>query len=398
MNISPDKTYLLQLGRHPVLSRSELPLFCDELAYWGNKNILQITNLKIKNPRNIPRNPNQLFLDRLGGSVAMAEVLLESDNPDAIYDSLAVALSEQKSETKIPLSLRFLGIANKDKKQFLKDLTPGIKKTKILRWLNQSGQNLEFGRIFNDKVLKKGLEFWIYKQKDTFGLAKLVAIQNLRNYTLRDHQKPFRDAKMGMLSPKLAQILINASQADEKTHRIVDPFCGSGTICFEAAIMGYETAGSDLEEARIEGAKQNNQFLSEKFRYDAPSIEFEIIDAAKKEYEGSDIVVTEGFLGCPFARFATESEIALEKEKIMAIWGRVFGQISRAGVKKAVICIPAWRQRTGGFSQFDEKILALAKNFGYISDRVFGGEVSTLYARPEAFVARQVLVLNQKTL
>ena len=71
------KTYLFVLGRNFVLSRAEILNFCDEVFSSEEKSLLLAENLKFENPRGLPKSPEQIFLDRLGGTVRMAEVVGE---------------------------------------------------------------------------------------------------------------------------------------------------------------------------------------------------------------------------------------------------------------------------------------------------------------------------------
>ena len=171
-------------------------------------------------------------------------------------------------------------------------------------------------------------------------IAELTGVQNLNSYTLRDRGRPKRDARVGMLPPKLAQTMINlavgagispklssedflpsdsetyipdatdrfvfaseknkikdgsaglpaydvsgADGSSEKTvlvksgrteksfHAVVlgrpgtllDPFCGTGVILQEAALMGYQVYGTDIEPRMISYSGKNLQWLASKF-------------------------------------------------------------------------------------------------------------------------------------
>ena len=84
-------------------------------------------------------------------------------------------------------------------------------------------------------------------------------MQDIESYTKRDRERPKRDAKVGMLPPKLAQIIINLAAGqlpEEKLQNIcdiplgepiprrllgqtvLDPFCGTGVILQEASADG----------------------------------------------------------------------------------------------------------------------------------------------------------------
>src|SRR4029078_6190467 len=99
----------------------------------------------------------------------------------------------------------------------------------------------------------------------------------------RDREMSTRDAKVGMLPPKLAQIIINMAvgempeeakqsvcevppdQPIPKDHlakiTLLDPFCGTGVILQEAALMGYKAYGSDLMPQMANYAQQNWAWL-----------------------------------------------------------------------------------------------------------------------------------------
>ena len=84
-------------------------------------------------------------------------------------------------------------------------------------------------------------------------IALTEAIQDIDAYTARDRERPARSAKVGMLPPKLAQILVNSAQGSA----IYDPFCGTGVILQEALLMGHEAYGSDLAAEMVDATRTN---------------------------------------------------------------------------------------------------------------------------------------------
>jgi tRNA (guanine10-N2)-dimethyltransferase len=60
--------------------------------------------------------------------------------------------------------------------------------------------------------------------------------------------------------PKFARALVNLSRvrADES---LLDPFCGTGAILAEAALVGVDTVGSDISNKMIDGARKNLDHL-----------------------------------------------------------------------------------------------------------------------------------------
>lgn len=58
------------------------------------------------------------------------------------------------------------------------------------------------------------------------------------------------------LHPRLARALVNLSGV-RRGEWVLDPFCGTGGILIEAAILGARTLGSDLSPKMIDGCAQN---------------------------------------------------------------------------------------------------------------------------------------------
>jgi tRNA (guanine10-N2)-dimethyltransferase len=61
------------------------------------------------------------------------------------------------------------------------------------------------------------------------------------------------------LKPKLARLLVNLSRAKEK-QLLLDPFCGTGSVLIEAAILGMKPIGIDIDAKMIKGSETNLKF------------------------------------------------------------------------------------------------------------------------------------------
>jgi tRNA (guanine10-N2)-dimethyltransferase len=62
------------------------------------------------------------------------------------------------------------------------------------------------------------------------------------------------------LHPRLARALVNLSRVS-RGGRLHDPFCGTGGILIEAALMGSVTSGSDIQEAMVSRTEEELQRL-----------------------------------------------------------------------------------------------------------------------------------------
>ena len=93
------------------------------------------------------------------------------------------------------------------------------------------------------------------------GWYRVIGVQDIDAYAKRDQARPARDAKVGMLPPKLAQILINLCGPLEPSATVLDPFCGTGVVLQEALLMGHRAYGTDINERMIEYSKRNLDWL-----------------------------------------------------------------------------------------------------------------------------------------
>lgn len=386
------KTYLLVLGRHPELSRAELRGKADEIFYDEEKNLLLADNLKFVNPRELPRGEEQLFIDQLGGTIRMAEVV------DEYFDKLQLQKAIWARITaaeKFKVGFTVFGGG----KNLLNDLMYSTKgHFDKIRIENYNQQNLTSGQIFQRRILQKGHEFIVWKRGESYLLCETVANQNLRNYELRDRKKDFRDAKMGMLPPKLAQILLNlATENQEPSVAVLDPFCGSGTVNIEAAIAGFPTKGSDLNERFVGKAKENFAQMSEKFRYPAENGKFRAKDAKHclDEIKDPVVIATEGWLGENFEARPDRDTIHKNAGEVLDLWRQVLNHVAEHKVERLALCLPAWN-RAGSKQTVSEKFLLHAQKLGYNFVPFFNGKPTTFYEREDAFVAREICVLQRK--
>jgi len=387
--------YLLLLGTHEILSRAELQQYCDEVSFDRKSRILTARNLIVKNPRNLPKSPEQIFLDRLGGVIRVAKVLKTCPNFE-----MAVAAAVEEIKTLEPrnqkhrLGVSCFGFAREKDAVLsaIKRISKSI--THLYKWANDPGKSITSGRYFRERLGMKGMEIMFQKTAKGVVVARTVACQNLRNYTLRDRIKPLRDSHMGMMPPKLAQMMINISGATNET--IVDPFCGSGTVNIEAAIMGFNTSGSDLLADHTAMAKRNFHAMSEKFRYDG-NREFTTEDATKRRYDSDKaaIVVTEGWLGENFRATPSEDEIRKNAKKVTDMWQKTFETMAKGNVQKICLCLPVWSHKVRGVSIYPQ-VKAAAGRAGFTPQNIFKAQKTYTYGRDGARVQREMCLFVQQ--
>jgi len=131
--------------------------------------------------------------------------------------------------------------------------------------------------LYNKLASSNGVELLVVSDGSKTLIGYTTAIQDIDAYAARDQKRPMRDAKVGMLPPKLAQIIVNIAvgktdsfsrdNSEEQTSsksrqvRILDPFCGTGVVLQEAMLMDYDIYGTDIEPRMIEYSIENLKWL-----------------------------------------------------------------------------------------------------------------------------------------
>ncbi len=242
----------------------------------------------------------------------------------------------------------------------------------------------------------------------------VIGVQNVEAYARRDQARPARDAKVGMLPPKLAQILINLCGELPTGARILDPFCGTGVVLQEALLMGDDAYGTDISERMVELARRNLEWLDEGAVRRGRSVDFgvereefsrdwgrtgkfelEVGNATTFAWRSPiDAVVCEGYLGQPMSLPPAEIKLKGEKQEceriILGFLKNLVGQI--AAETPVVVAAPAWLRENGEYSRLE--MLDSIEKLGYnVNNKSREG---LLYHREGQVVARDIIILRKK--
>ena len=220
----------------------------------------------------------------------------------------------------------------------------------------------------------------------------LTGVQNITAYKNRDQARPARDAKVGMLPPKLAQILINLCGPLESGSRILDPFCGTGVVLQEALLDGYKAYGTDLSERMIEYSEKNLKWL------DKGDFKVEAGDATSFNWtEKIDAVACETYLGAPMSQPPVDIKLKEQKQECKGIILGFLKNISEQiepGTPLA-LAIPAWLRPNGHYERLN--ILDYLGELGYNVVKLNHlSQEDMLYFRDGQIVAREIIVLRKK--
>jgi tRNA G10 N-methylase Trm11 len=387
---------LLFLGRQPALGLAELE------SLYGADNIALLTENIVASELDA----EQINFGRLGGIIKLVKVLHTLDTTDWKEIEKYLLKTTPQHEQYVPEGKLTVGLSIYGLKVHLKDIQATalrIKKTlrttgRSVRIVPNQEPALSSAQVLHNHLAgPNGWELVLVSHGDKTILAQTVAEQNINAYGKRDQNRPKRDARVGMLPPKLAQILINLSTTD-KTKTILDPFCGTGVILQEAALMGYHLYGSDVEPRMIEFSRANLEWLDKTHQLDELDVTLQTGDATEHKWdEPFDTVACEGYLGQPFTAFPSA-------EKLNSV-RHITDQIARKFLKniadqiesgsRIAIALPAWHKPNGDFIHL--KLLDELDDLGYNRmSFVHARTRDLLYYRPDQVVARELLVITRK--
>jgi hypothetical protein len=293
---------------------------------------------------------------RLGGSTRLAHVIAEL--PTTNWSQLARQLPELTLELaltlppdgKIQLGLSVFGIDVSPARLNALGLT--IKKTlrsragRSVRVTPNPTPELNTAAVAHNHLTGPlGIELLLIAHGSRTILARTTQVQDIDSYTLRDRGRPKRDARVGMLPPKLAQIIINLATGQNLpsyAYTVLDPFCGTGVVLQELMLMGYAAMGSDIDPRMGEYTTANLDWLRAHYPQtdsaprswqlgDATAITWETSKFTEKNGEVTDAqrvpatihaVACETYLGRPFtarpssellAQTASEANLIIKK-------------------------------------------------------------------------------------
>jgi tRNA G10 N-methylase Trm11 len=324
------KQLLFLFGRTPDLSRAEI----DRLIEIGLIDGVVSEEFEGGSIVTVERDPDRSILSRLGGTIRVAEVvrsldqfLPESHSGKFVFGFSYVGLSDWRSRRSrdtehVRSILKSRGIST--------------------RFITSTSQEVATAAVRGNRLLLKGAEFVVVKTK-TERIARTIFIHDIDAYTSRDRARPSRDARVGMLPPKLAQILINLALSPH-TKRIWDPLAGTGVILQEALLAGYSVLGSDSSPQMVKSATENISWLisTRSGLPDYTIFEHDITSGWPPQASEVDAIISEGYLGPPLSREPTEKRVAALEEELLNLYADFFSLAARHldSGQRIVICLP----------------------------------------------------------
>jgi len=100
----------------------------------------------------------------------------------------------------------------------------------------------------NNEVLAAFTEKHLY-------LARTMVVYDSMLQQYRDESRPYISSEIST-SPKVCRTLLNLAGA-RPGDTVLDPFCGTGTLLIEAAMLGMKCIGVDIDADQVQGTKAN---------------------------------------------------------------------------------------------------------------------------------------------
>lgn len=354
---------------------------------------------------------------RLGGSLKAGSVLTTVQGTDPqkaftwLQENLATTIGTVEGKLKLGVSLYDLAMPIKKIGANALTLKKVLKQTgQSVRVVPNTELALSSAQTYhNNLVDERGCELMILRDGTTMIIARATHVQGIDAYRKRDQERPHRDNFVGMLPPKLAQIIVNLSsftldkdrgQKKEKitdlSPTILDPFCGTGVVLQEAALMGYQIYGTDISEKMVRYTRDNINWLFERYPIKT-GVFYETADATDHTWRKPlDAIACEGYLGHPFATEPTKEALNETIQTCNLILRKFLRNLKTQIEPGTPICIalPAWFVRG---TVYHLPILDDLENLGYNRiDFVHANRDGLIYHREDQVTGRELVVLTKE--
>jgi len=408
--------YFFVLGNNPTLSFAEIV----SVFKIKPEQVLALTEktLIIELAQEIDA---QQIIRKLGGTIKIGVINFQfsiprtRDNFQTIFNDLMFKLINTNNVVgKFNFGISYYGAGKfKQEKNLAMEIKKALKEKGISsRWVTSREKVLSSVVVEQNKLVSdRGVEVVIISDGTKCWIGKTLAVQPFKELSARDYGRPGRDDYSGMLPPKLAQILINLSGA-EFGNVLLDPFCGSGTILTEAALMGFQNLiGCDISEKAVEDSRQNFKFLMSNVK-SMPNdimlnIKLFVCDVKKLSRKIKpnfiEAIVTEPYLG-PSRMERNEKNIRAVARQLEELYHQAIGEFAKV-IKpggRAVMVWPAFK--LDKFAIFLDSSRILANSSFKIINPLLGfnnkilrltNRNTLIYRREGQKIEREIVILEK---
>ncbi|MDO8560519.1 MAG: RsmD family RNA methyltransferase [bacterium] len=312
----PHPATVFLLGRTPEIAAAELA------AVLPQEELFPLTPQVLRCPAAVP--DATALLSRLGGTVKIGYVLAKKFTPAAVADAIA----HQHSGGKALFAISWV-----DGQKNAATLAAGLNVKTLLkqRGINARLVTSRAPQLPAAAINRHGArEFTVLSDGS---VARIVAAQDVDDFTRRDVGRPHRDVKSGTLPPKLARMMVNLARVGAGT--LLDPFCGSGTVLSEAMLSDVASVlGSDVSAKAVAESQANLRWLQQQYPETAAA-HWQVFIADVRQLEKTlgrqkvAAVVTEPYLGPPRRGRETRAQLQQVVNELMTLYTDAFGQFAK---------------------------------------------------------------------
>lgn len=392
-----DAKSLVILGRQPLLGVAELE------SLYGSDHLLPIGHAVM-----LDLATEEIDFRRLGGSLKLARILtvLPTVTWEEVEDFLLENIPQHLENLPpgsftLGISVYKFNISTDTLHRCLMTIKKAVRKTgRSMRVVPNKTLELNSAQVLHNKLTSKGAwELLIVRDRARTIIAQSFIVQDIEAYGARDQARPKRDAKVGMLPPKLAQIIINLANP-EPGSLVLDPFCGTGVILQEALLMGYDVLGTDNDSRMVDYARQNIDWLKSRSPKAAGSAGIAEADATGFKWQAViNAVASEIYLGRPLSSLPAAQKLEENIREVDDLLRKFLRNLAPQVEPGTTIClaVPAWRDTKR--QNFAARLPALDKitDMGYTYlDLKHVARDELVYFREDQTVARQLLRIKKQ--
>jgi tRNA G10 N-methylase Trm11 len=388
--------YISILGRQPDISLAEL-----ECLYGSDALERLSSGACIFEAKETPN------IQQIGGSLKIGKVLFElrsaawHDLNTKVIRHYTKQFASSQSKITLGISVYDWSISPRDIQKLGLTLKRALKSQSVsLRLIPNVESVLSTATSHHNKLglSPTKIELLVARTDDgSVVVAESLGAQNITALAARDQGRPKRDAFVGMLPPKLALMMVNmARPTHEQPLRLLDPFCGTGVVLQEAALLGYDVYGTDLSDKMIDYSQVNLEWIKEKYHLSA-KVDLAHGDAIDTQWQPPiDAVVCETYLGQPFSAPPAPDKLIMVQRVCNEIISKFLTNLHpqiKAGTPLCV-AVPAWRDTDGNFSHLS--LINKLDSLGYSKRELHHTQDRRLlYYREDQVVARELLLLTR---
>ncbi|MBI2443675.1 MAG: hypothetical protein HYV42_00315 [Candidatus Magasanikbacteria bacterium] len=401
------------LGRQPLLSAAELFAVLGPLPLSATDYRHQPLILKLNLPPAAPA-PQQL-MPRLGGTIKIGEGIASNLPEGKLLERMGKEL--QKIKGKIHYGISGYGdhpreIKAKTIARWGKEIKRRLQsESRSVRYVFKNEPALSSVTVTQNKLTDKGKEFLVSlssaeeraRGEVRYDLALTRAVQPFKEFSARDYGRPARDDRSGLLPPKLAMIMINLAAGPRSSLRLLDPFCGSGTILTEALLLGHrQLIGADISEQAIQDTQKNITWIANQIAglpssiADLPILPANVTALSQKIPPAAvDAIVTEPALGPPLTGKEKIAQIKKTAQELNRLYFQAFREFKKILCPggAVVFIFPRFLVK-GEWITVSPRVVPDIEKLGFTVEPLLPKELHPepfgLYHRPGQWVAREI--------